>query len=144
MTSAHRSGAANLSDTARATVLVVDDDPFNRRMIVRGIEKYATPLIEQWDGNAWSITPGATIPALAGGALHGITCTTEIGCTVVGAASVSVQIHRPDTAGSDVDALGALLLDDCYRPVREDRHGRRVRRDDRPGVLRRLRDRRRR
>jgi hypothetical protein len=48
--------------------------------------QYATPLIEQWDGNAWSIAPGATIPALAGGALHGITCTTEIGCTVVGAA----------------------------------------------------------
>lgn len=44
----------------------------------------ALPLVEHWDGNAWSVQPS---PAGRGGSLAGISCTASSACTAVGATS---------------------------------------------------------
>jgi len=45
----------------------------------------AAPVIEEWDGNAWSIVSApATPPPITGSSLFGVSCRVDIGCTAVG------------------------------------------------------------
>lgn len=39
------------------------------------------PLVERWDGEAWTAQPPITVPR---GELYGVSCTTEDACTAVG------------------------------------------------------------
>jgi PleD family two-component response regulator len=59
-------GLPNVPDghgSTGATVLVVDDDPFNRRMIVRALEQEGHSTIEASDGLEGSRHSSPTSPA---------------------------------------------------------------------------------
>jgi hypothetical protein len=44
----------------------------------------ALPLVERWDGTAWSVEPS---PAVGGGSLAGVSCVTASSCVAVGTTS---------------------------------------------------------
>ncbi len=53
------------------------------------------PLVERWNGSAWTIQPTPALPAINVGALNGVTCRSSADCIAVGWYGVTTGVRRP-------------------------------------------------
>lgn len=53
------------------------------------------PLVEQWDGTAWSIVPSPTPPGALTAYVYGVSCTSSSACVAVGAYDTSASWSNP-------------------------------------------------
>jgi len=59
--------------------------------IIAGV---AGPLVEQWNGAAWSILANPTVTATTNSSLHGVVCVGASNCVAVGSAGSKTLIER--------------------------------------------------